>query len=165
MIRFIFEIDGEEQFDRAFNRLDHISDLRSIWGDVADEFYKIEAEQFASEGSAGASGKWAPLSALYAKSKIVKFPGKTILRRTDSLFASLTGKEAPGAIFRPMESELQLGSSVPYGIYHQRGTSRMPARKPISMSEDQKRRMQKAIQKGLVQFIRRQGFNVLENAA
>ena len=165
MIRFTFEIDGTVEFDRAFNRLDQISDLRPIWGDVAEAFYEIEREQFGSQGAAGASGRWAPLSNLYAKFKAVKFPGKTILRRTDSLFESLTGKESPGAIFRPSESELQLGSSVPYGVWHQRGTSKMPARKPISLNDDQKRRMQKAIQKGLVQFIRRQGFNVMEMAA
>lgn len=166
MISFSFSVDGITEFDRAFNRIDQIlSDFRVIWPEVTKEFYRIEAEQFATEGRRGATGEWAKLSPAYAKFKAVKFPNKTILRATDSLFNSLTDQGAPGAIFRPTPSELTLGTSVPYAILHQRGTSRMRSRKPISMSDDQKRRIQKALQIGLVQFMRRQGFRVLENAA
>lgn len=166
MISFSATVDGVPEFDRAFNRIGQIiSDFRSIWPEVAQAFYRIEVEQFESEGTRGASGRFTALSPAYAKFKAVKFPGKTILRATDTLFDSLTNPNAPGSVFRPEQSQLTLGTSVPYGVFHQRGTRRMPRRPPISMSEDQKRQIQKAIQIGLVQFMRRQGFSILENAA
>lgn len=166
MIGFSASVDGVEVLSRAFNRVEErITDFRSIWPEVTKVFYRIETEQFESEGGSGASGKWAALSKAYAKYKAVKFPNQTILKATTSLFDSMTNPEAPGAIFRPAPTELTIGTSVPYGVYHQRGTGKMPARKVISLSEENKRAIQKAIQVGLVQFIRRQGFNVLENAA
>lgn len=164
MFRFRAEILGEEVFNRAFNRLDSLSDLRPLWPEVIREFYLIEAEQFDSEGAAGASGKWAPLSDTYAKYKQVAYPDKPILRADDDLFESLTDPEAAGAILQPEQDQLTIGTSVPYAIYHQRGTSRMPARPPISLAEAQKRRLQKAIQAGLVRFVREAGFQV-ERAA
>lgn len=162
MLRFYGEIDGVEEFNRGFNRIEQeLDDLRTLWPGVAREFYQAEADQFRSEGAIGASGRWAPLSKAYAKYKPVRFPGQTILKATTSLFDTLTSPDAPGSIFRPMKSELSIGSSVPYGIYHQRGTSRMPSRKPISLNENQKREIQKAIQLGLVQFVRKQGFTTV----
>ena len=167
MISFSFSVDGVPEFERAFNRIEErFNDFRSIWPEVAQEFYRAEIEQFQSEGTAGGSGRFAALSPAYRKYKEVKFPSKTILRRTDSLFDSLTGADAPGSIFRPLVTELMIGTSIPYALAHQRGTNRgMPSRKPISMSQEQKRRIQKAIQIGLVQFMRRQGLTILENAA
>lgn len=165
MYRFRIEVAGEEVFNRAFNRIDSLSDLRPIWPNVIREFYLIEAEQFESEGAAGASGRWAPLSDVYAKYKAVAYPDKPILQAEDDLMKSLTDPEALGAILRPDEQELTIGSSVPYAMAHQHGTRKMPARPPISFSEAQKRRIQKSIQVGLVRFIREAGFNVEERAA
>lgn len=163
---FSFEIDGVEVFNRAFNRLeDGLDDLQSIWPGVAGEIYAITDEQFTNEGSQGASGEWAALSKAYGAFKAVAFPDQPILKATGSMFDSLTDPEAAGAIFKPEQTSLTIGSSVDYAIYHQRGTPNMPARKIYSFSESQKRRIQKAIQAGLVAFVRRQGFVVLERAA
>lgn len=164
-LRFTAEVAGAEIFDRAFNRIDSLSDLRPLWPNVIREFYLIEAEQFESEGAAGASGRWAPLSDVYAKYKAIAYPDQPILQATDELMKSLTDPEATGAILRPDEQELTIGTSVPYATAHQRGTRRMPARPPISLAEAQKRRIQKSIQAGLVRFIREAGFNVEERAA
>lgn len=166
MLRFIGEIEGIPAFDRAFNRIDAvISDFRSIWPEVAAEFYAIEAEQFESQGAAGASGKWAPLSPAYKRWKEIHFPGQPILRLENPLFESLTDPDALDAIYRPERDQLTIGTKVPYARAHQRGAGRMPARPPISLSENSKRRLQKAIQKGLVEFTRRAGFQVEERAA
>lgn len=157
---FTFEIDGVEEFSRGFNRIEEeLDDLRSIWPEVAKQFYQIEHEQFDSEGAIGASGKWAALSVAYAKYKALKFPNQPIGRATTSLFDSLTNPDAPGAIFKPERSELTIGTSIPYSRYFHK---KRPA---ISPNEEQKRRIQKAIQAGLVAFVRRQGFNVMEKAA
>lgn len=165
-VRFRVEVDGVEQFDRAFNRLDRLDDFRPVWPRVIQEFYSIEREQFATEGAAGESGKWAPLSKAYAKYKQANYPDMPILQRDQELVESLTDPEAFGAILRPSQDELVIGTSVPYALAHQRGSrTGLPKRPPISLSERQKLRLQKAIQEGLVRFIRDSGFNVEERQA
>lgn len=166
MIQFTATVEGVEVLNRAFNRVEeYISDFRPLWPAVAQEFYAIEREQFDSEGAAGASGKWAALSPAYKKWKEIHFPGQPILRLTNALAESLTDLEASDAIFRPSADELVIGTKVPYATAHQRGSGFMPARPPISLNEAQKRRIQKAIQRGLVEFTRRAGFEVQEERA
>lgn len=167
MFRLRAEIFGEEIFNRAFSRIDSLSDLRPLWPEVIREFYLIETEQFASEGEAGASGKWEALSDVYAKYKQIAHPDKPILRADDDLMESLTDPEASGAILRPEQDQLTIGTSVPYASVHQKGSVKrgIPARPPISFSEAQKRRLQKSIQAGLVRFIREAGFRTNERAA
>jgi phage gpG-like protein len=166
LIRFELQIDGATEIDRAFNRIDRfISDFRNVWPAVTDEFYAIEESQFASQGSKGASGRWAPLSKAYAAYKAQAFPGQPILRAENSLYESLTSPEGLDSIYRATQFELTIGSKAPYATAHQRGSGRMPARPPISLTESDKRRMQKAIQQGLVRFTRECGFQVEERAA
>lgn len=167
MFRLRAEIFGEEVFNRAFNRLDSLSNLRPLWPEVIREFYAIEFEQFETEGAAGASGKWAALSDVYARYKAKAYPDQPILRAENDLFASLTDPEAPDAVLRPEREQLVIGTKVPYASVHQKGSAkrRMPARPPISFSEAQKRRLQKSIQSGLVRFVREAGFQVDERAA
>lgn len=160
MIRFTAEVVGVEVLNRAFNRVEEfISDFRPLWPAVAQEFYAIEREQFDTEGAAGASGKWAALSPAYKRWKEVNYPGQPIMRLENALFESLTDPEALDAVFRPGKDELVMGSKVPYARrQHQ-------SRSLISMSESQKRRIQKAIQRGLVRFTRQAGFEVQEERA
>lgn len=166
MLRFVSTVDGIVTLDRAFNRIEeYISDFRSVWPSVTQEFYRIEAEQFASEGAAGASGKWTPLSPAYAKFKAVEFPGEPILQASHHMIESLTDPEALDAVFIPEPTQLTIGTRDPKALAHHRGRGRLPARPVISMSEAQKRRIQKAIQRELVEFTRRLGFQVREEAA
>lgn len=153
MINFDVQVDGITVLDRSFNRLAQLDDFRPLWGNVIAEFHAIETEQFASEGVAGGS-RWQPLKPATVAFKERNYPGKPILQATSELKESLTQLEAPGAIVRPLKDELILGTSIPQGIFHQRGTRRMPRRPPINLSESQKRRIQKSLQAGLVQFVR-----------
>lgn len=165
--RFSASVDGVEVLDRAFNRVnEYISDFRPIWPSVAEEFYTIEREQFASQGAKGSSGTWAPLSPAYAKYKAINFPGQPILQATSALYESMTSREAADSIFQPEADQLTIGSKAPYALAHQRGSKRnLPARPIIALTEQDKRRIQKAIQLPLVQFVRRQGFDVVEKIA
>lgn len=166
MIAFTGTIEGVEVLNRAFNRIEeHISDFRSLWPNVATEIYTINAEQLDSEGSKGASGRYSALSPAYARFKAIQFPGQPILQATGALYASLTDPDAPDAIYEPRKDELVIGTKVPYGRAHQLGLGSLPARPIFSFSESQKRRIQKVIQKGLVEFTRRAGFQVEEKAA
>lgn len=160
MIRFSASVDGDQVLNRGFNRVEEfISDFRPLWPNVAQEFYAIEREQFDTEGAAGASGKWAALSPAYKRWKEANYPGQSIMRLENALFESLTDPEALDAVFRPGKDELVIGSRLPYA----RRQHRM--RPLISMTEAQKRRLQKAIQRGLVEFTRRAGFEVQEERA
>lgn len=164
MIRFRADVLGVEVMNRAFSRLDdQVSDFRSVWPSVAGEFYAIEGEQFDAEGR-GKSGKWAALSTAYAKYKAQAFPGLPILRATESLYESMTGPDALDSVYRIDERELVVGTKREGARAHQTGTRRMPARPIIDLTESDKRRMQKAIQKELVRFTRSLGFEVREAA-
>lgn len=166
MIHFVGNVQGVEVLNRAFNRVEeHISDFRSIWPDVAAEIYAINAEQFQSEGAAGASGKWAALSSAYARFKAIAFPGQPILQAEGHMVESLTDPEALDAIYRPEQTVLTIGSRDPKARAHHLGLGNLPARPIFSFSERQKRRIQKAIQKNLVEFTRRAGFHVEEREA
>lgn len=153
MIRFVGEINGVEVMNRAFNRVEErISDFRFIWPSFAAEFYAIEREQFASEGAHGLSGKWAPLSPAYKAYKTVAFPGMPILQATTALYQSMTSPDALDSVFRPEVDQLTIGTKREGARVHQR------TRPVISLTEADKRRLQKSIQLPLVQFIRKQGF-------
>lgn len=166
MIRFTGSISGVEVLNRAFNRVEeHISDFRSIWPDVATEIYAINTEQFESEGSAGASGRWAALSPAYARFKAIAFPGQPILQAEGHMMESLTDPEALDAIYRPDQTVLTIGSRDPKARAHHLGLGHLPSRPIFSFSERQKRRIQKAVQKNLVEFTRRAGFHVEEKEA
>lgn len=166
MIYFVGNVAGVEVLNRAFNRVEeYISDFRSIWPDVAAEIYAINAEQFESEGSAGASGKWAALSPAYARFKAIAFPGQPILQAEGHMVESLTDPEALDAIYRPEQNVLTIGSQDPKARAHHLGLGNLPARPIFSFSERQKRRIQKAIQKNLVEFTRRAGFHVEDREA
>lgn len=116
----------------ALNRMrTDIADWTPFWKNTfAPAFYRHTLEDFVLEG--GRSGaSWKPLSPAYAAWKAKRFPGNGLLVRTGALKASLLSADAPQAIFRPSATGLEIGSSVPYALYHQTGTGRMPQRPPL----------------------------------
>jgi phage gpG-like protein len=154
--KVVITVDGRDEFNRVFSRLDaNFDDLTPIWPDVRDKFWLIEGEQFDSEGSKGASGPWKQLSKRYAKQKVDRYgAGKKILEATGELRDSLTGNN-PGSFYWADPKEMAIGTTLARGIYHQRGNEKMPARPPISMSDDQKRDLMKTVQSSLVTQLRR----------
>jgi phage gpG-like protein len=153
--RFRFEIDGVVQFDRAFNRIQgHVEDLTPVWDKVEQAFYRIEREQFDSEGAAGRGGKWAPLSRPYAQQKADRYGVKPIERASDRLYASLTRKGGDTVLVKSKD-EFAIGTSLPYAKYQQQGTSKMPKRELISFSDGQRTDLMKEVQKGLLTIIKR----------
>lgn len=153
MFRFRMDVAGQVEMDRGLARFtDGVSDWRPIWIVFADSFYAHLRAHFASEGAEGLGAKWASLSAAYAAWKAVHYPGKPILQRSGALLASLTSSTAPGAVYQPKPKSLTIGSSVPYAIYHQKGTGRMPQRKEIALDERTKRELMKIAQMYLIQI-------------
>lgn len=129
-------------------------DFRTLgtWDWVQSEFYKVEKAQFASEGAAGAGGKWTALNPAYAARKEKKWGPVPILQASGRLYRSMTSANADGVVEkRPLE--LILGSRVKYGGYHQKGTSRMAKRPPIDFTPEQETQLMKPIQTHLKQIV------------
>lgn len=100
-----------------------VADFRPAFRAMYEEYAKYEEAVFASEGSQGL-GEWAPLSPAYAKWKAKHFPGRPILTRTGTLRA------AARTLVLLTQNRLVMGPSgfVPYAVFHERGTGRMPER-------------------------------------
>lgn len=145
-VRLHLDFYGDQQVDRTLDRFEaRALDARPAWEAMADLFLVIERRQFATEGRYG-SGGWAPLSPRYAAWKARHFPGKTILRRTDELFTSLT----EGPQIRIIEPGFMvLGSAVPYGKYHQLGDG-LPRRRPVELPESDRRTFVRMLQRFIV---------------
>lgn len=121
--------------------------MRPAWEVLTSRFAALEARQFASEGRAGSPAGWAPLSPRYAAWKARHYPGKTILRRTDELYNSLTQRPLDIEVLEP--SFMLIGSSVPYGRFHQQGDG-LPRRRPVEFPELERRQWVKVVQRYLV---------------
>lgn len=169
MFRFRMEIAGQAQLDFAIGRFGNIcSDFRPVWDVVAEDFYEMEQQQFATQGAAGSGGTpWAPLKKDYAEWKQRHYGNLPILQRRGDLMQSLTYRDASGSVFIAEPKALTLGSTVPYGIYHQSpaerqvgkdGKPRLPRRPEIQFTKDFKVRVQKHIQVYLVNMAKQLGF-------
>jgi phage gpG-like protein len=158
VFRFRLEIAGAVAMDRGIARFaDGISDYRPIWPVIEDDFYAQEKDQFRSEGVEGGE-KWEPLSAAYAGWKEAAFPGKPILQRTGDLYESLTNPNSVNGVRREERKTLTLGSTLPYAIFHQRGTANMPPRPEVVFPEAFKRTVMHHVQTYLVQIASQSGF-------
>jgi phage gpG-like protein len=106
-------------------------------------------QQFDTEGRHG-SGGWKPLAASTVTEKAKKGLAPEILQATGRLKDSLTRRFDPEHVERLSPDSLTFGSLVPYGIFHQTGTSRMPQRQPVALTEGDKVRLVKEMQAVLI---------------
>lgn len=116
-------------------------DLRPVFHDWLPQWLEQNRQVFAA---GGLPGPWAPLSPSYAAWKATHYPGKTILRRTDRLYASLTSR-SPDTVWEVTPRTIRFGTRVPYFVYHQTGTRRMPARPPLVLLDGSWRRLVEAV--------------------
>ncbi len=153
--QFTLDVAGEEQLVRGFSRLaDEFKDLSEPFRAIVQDFKAIEAKQFKSEGSYGGSG-WQALSPRYAAWKEQNYPGRPIMVLSGLLMDSLTGENSYFVQeIRPLQ--LTMGTQVPWAIYHQQGTSRMPQRKLVNLTEADRARMMKTIHTWMVRSIDQQ---------
>ena len=156
MVMFRMEVAGAPIVSRMISRFaDVTDDLSPAWKRIADDFLKVEARLFGSEGASGGE-KWAPLSPAYAEWKEKHYPGKPILEREGDLMRSLVERNSDH-IERISPDQLVLGTRDPKAMFHQRGTRIMPARPPIMLSDYDRTRWTKMIQRYLVEEATRLG--------
>jgi len=146
MLHLEVEVVGEKQLSRVLDGIDSdIKDLRPAWEQIHKVFLEKRHGVFAMEGAFEGLPAWAPLSPKYAEWKESRYPGQPILVLTGQLRASLTDPNDPNHFYEATERELTMGSTRRengwnLGLLHQRGTSRMPARPPATLTQPEKSR-------------------------
>ncbi len=148
-------LPGGDRVSVALDRYQqYLKDLRPFWREyVAPKFFDTVKRNFDLEGGMSeAAGGWAALSPAYAAAKARHYPGKPILQRTGHLYRSLQwlGESVgPEGVFEAHETWARLGTSVPYGIYHQFGGRRLPRRRvlffPAGSNENYNRLLQQFV--------------------
>ena len=147
MTQVSFEVLGEKQVSQMLSRTTaKAADLGPYWLMVQGLLQQAIKEQFDTEG--GRTGGWAPLSERYASDKVRRFGNQPILVATGALRQSLTG--GSGFIARQEGNEtLRFGTQLGYGRFHQTGTSSMPQRRILDLTNDDRRTMLKMLQRHL----------------
>ncbi len=128
-----------------------LQNFKPLWNEMKKDFYSIEMKQFLSEGR----GRWRPLSPEYAAWKNAKYPGRPLLVLRGDLKRSLVSQSHSDSVYKPTRSQMEIGTSAQYASYHQTGTSKMPARKPIDFTQANKVKFIKRMQEYVVKNLRK----------
>jgi phage gpG-like protein len=136
---------GETVFNREMLRL---SENAADWGPaffrIHESFLGIESTQFRTEGSF--SGGWRPLKPATVEHKRGHGLDLRILHATLALRNSLTRRTDPNHIYTTTADSMFVGTRVPYGEFHQKGTGHLPRRPPVALQEQHKRAWVKFLQ-------------------
>ena len=148
MLRFELDLEGANEVERLLSDLEErFGNLQPVFGSIIHDFWQVEAEQFESEG--GLSGGWVELSPAYAKWKAQHAPDAPILVLSGRLRESLTG-ETDDTVLNVEDDTLEIGSRAPTAVLHQTGTSKMPARPPLVITDAVKDRWVKYVENYLM---------------
>lgn len=141
-LRLSFKVEPDDvQIARIFENIAKKgTEFKTIFEKIADEFYESQEKVFGAEGAFEGRARWAELSPRYRAWKEKNYPGMPILQLTGKMKSSLVGSGAEGSVYEVSNKELTVGTNVPYAIFHQRGTRRMPQRKIIEVTDRQKLR-------------------------
>lgn len=151
-MRLVLEAFGEQQFARELLRFsERADDMRPVFRVLADDFNKMEDQQFSTQGGFG-SGGWRPLRPATIAAKSARGLDTRILHATLTLRKSLTQKSGQGVVRRFSRDEMFVGSSVEYGVHHQWGAPRanLPRRRPVEFPERNRNDWVKRLQRFLV---------------
>ncbi len=131
-----YVVDSDKKFSQAIkDALEQVDDLTIPFTLIAKSWFKSNKAIFALKGP----GKYQDLSPKYKKQK-QKSVGFVypILRRSGVLEESVTNPASPNSINLILnKNTLVLGTKVPYGAYHQFGTSKLPARPFVLIGAEQ----------------------------
>jgi phage gpG-like protein len=133
-LEFKLEPPGEQPLRRAFVLYKRIDDLTPAFERMIPALQDYIARRIHTGGTLHNLPPFAPLSPRYARYKAKRYPNAPILVRTGRLFRSLT-TNTDDTIADIQPDHLTFGTRVPYALYHQLGTRKMPARPPIKLSK------------------------------
>ena len=140
-VSFEAELEGQKELARFFEVAQGILvDFESIFKLWGDDFRHTMHGVFASEGAYEGRSAWEQLSPQYKQWKDAMAPGQPILVLTGEMRASLTQEGHPDHIYNYNDREMEIGTSDEKAQFHQHGTSRMPQRKVLELTQPQKLR-------------------------
>jgi phage gpG-like protein len=146
-MRLEFEVHGEKLVSRNLLRLSNrITDASPAFEHIAGQLLGWEGDLFDSEGDS-AGRPWAPLRKTTLDAKLRRHQDPHILVATGALRDSLTMKGAEDQTIIITPSSLTFGSTVPHARFHQRGTDRTPQRRPLDLSEANRKAMVRTLQR------------------
>lgn len=123
--------------------------MRPVLERLAMLIYEEQEDLYASAGAA--VGGWAPLKEATIAAKLKAGLDPRILHATLSLRNAITGLDDESLI-RVTDSELRIGTSIPYFRYHATGSKdgTLPKREPAIFDAVMKRNVTKSIQRWIM---------------
>lgn len=135
-------------------------DLRPVMN-VIGRGYRKEVDLIFSRKQARGEGlRWPQLSEKYAIRKEMQYPGQPILVRTGRLKESMTSEGAEGNINIIAKTSAIFGTTVPYGIYHDKGGDKIPKRNFSDISQRRRDIWIKQIEDSLIHDFESAGIDV-----
>lgn len=135
------------------NLLPEFSVIASMWYKDNQQIFNLEsAGQY--EDYTAENGKKPTKYMLYKKEHGVDKAFYPLLRFSGKLANSILDPQAMGAVKELSATSLVLGTTIPYALYHQLGTSKMPARPPIINKASEKHGQTSIFQKRLANYMR-----------
>jgi len=135
-------------------------DLRAIFNVIGIGYRKEVSLIFDKKQARGVGLRWAPLSPKYAERKAIEYPGAPLLVRTGRLKDSITKKGALGGINIINKTQAVFGTTVPYGIYHDKGGKKIPKRNFSDVSERRKQIWIDQIENDIIRSFNLSGISV-----
>jgi phage gpG-like protein len=125
-----YDIKNDREFNALLGKISKIGLNRFVMGESARIIKKFSKANFTLQGS----GQYPPLSERYAQRKARMKPSAPILVYSGKLKDSIVGVTSD-SINIIGDSFLVIGTKLPYAKYLDEGTSKMPARKRLFLTE------------------------------
>ena len=143
-----YTIDNQEELKKLFKDMEELGTNRFIMGELARIVKKFSKANFILKGS----GRYEPLSPKYKKQKERLRPATPMLVYDGTLRDSIVGL-TKDSILEIGNAFARVGTRLDYAKYLDEGTNKMPARKPLFLTEKMVEQMIKIyeanIEKGL----------------
>jgi len=151
-LKLIFEIHypDEKPLKRALVVYERAQDLTPAWQRILPLLQNYTEQYLARGGAFEGNPAFAPLSPRYARYKARRYPNTPILTRSGRMRASLAGLTGD-SVADASPDRLVYGTKVPYALYHQTGTRKMPKRPPLKLSKPLTTRILTALRNYLIE--------------
>lgn len=135
-------------------------DMRPIFKVVGIGYRKEIGQIFSKKQPRKTGLRWPQLSPAYVIQKERLFPGNPLLVRTGRLRLSMTVKGHPDNITLIGKTQAIFGSTVPYGVFHDQGGTKIPKRNFSEPSDRRTKIWKDQITRGIRRSFEKEGINV-----
>lgn len=149
-LEFEITYPDERPLKRALVVYERVQDLSPAFERILPLLQQYTESYLAAEGAHEGNPRFAPLSPRYARYKAKRYPNAPILTRSGRMRQSLAGITTD-SIADITPDTLTYGTRVPYALYHQTGTRKMPKRPPLKLSKPLSTRILTAMRNYLIE--------------